>query len=166
MLDYKKYLSLALDQAKIGARSGSVPIGAIITDKEGKIISSGYNTTKIDFDSTAHGEILCIRKAGKRVLTQYNTQPTILFTTLEPCYGCSFFITRTNIKTVVWALSDLLRGGIDDLLKFSKISTELKSIKMVSEPYTDLKKQSSDLMVNYYLAKNDLKNAGAFKIKE
>ena len=82
------------------------------------------------------------------------------------CYGCSFFITRTNIKTVVWALSDLLRGGIDDLLKFSKISTELKSIKMVSEPYTDLKKQSSDLMVNYYLAKNDLKNAGAFKIKE
>lgn len=96
-----KYLQKCLDLAQVAFEKGSVPIGALIVDIHGDIIAQGYNEIKIIHDPTAHAEVVCMRQAKEKVIKSINLEPTTLYTTLEPCFACVFFITRTNISRIV-----------------------------------------------------------------
>ena len=68
MTDYdKKFILLAIEQAQLAGSIGEVPIGAIITDKDNNLISSGYNLREINHDPTAHAEIIAIKKASEKL---------------------------------------------------------------------------------------------------
>ena len=47
--------------------SDDVPVGALIVNEAGEILSSGKNEREKDNDPTAHAEILAIRRAGKKL---------------------------------------------------------------------------------------------------
>ncbi|MFA5828654.1 MAG: nucleoside deaminase [Candidatus Shapirobacteria bacterium] len=157
----RKYLELSIDLAKEGFEKDNYPIGSIIVNSQGNIIAKGFNENTTQKDITAHAEILCIRQSGL-ALSKDATGENILFTSLEPCFGCSFFIARTNIKKIYWALEDPHRGGIGDLKSEIMFKDFFPNIELVSEPYEDLKGQSKDLMRKFFLAKGNAKTANLY----
>ncbi|MFC1478920.1 nucleoside deaminase, partial [Candidatus Margulisiibacteriota bacterium] len=97
----------ALEQAKKGYMEGGVPVGAIMVE-DGNIIAAGYNKRVQENDPLAHGEIDCIRSAGRR--QRYNN--VTLYTTLAPCMMCSGTIVQFGIKKVVIGENKNFRGNI------------------------------------------------------
>jgi tRNA(Arg) A34 adenosine deaminase TadA len=156
------HLKRSLQLAKQSFDQGGVPVGAVLTTIEGQVITEGYNENKQTFDPTAHAEIICMRKAKKLVLSKYSPEPTILYTTLEPCFACAFFVLRTNIKKVVWALNDPYNGAMEFLRNNDKLKDRFLNIEIIAEPFDDLKTSSKELMRSYYENKGDVKLANLF----
>ncbi|MBI5614595.1 nucleoside deaminase [Candidatus Gottesmanbacteria bacterium] len=146
----RQYIQIALDEAKKASEEGNYPIGSLIVNVNGNIESRDRNQCSTNADVTAHSEILGIRKLGSKVnkdtLGEY-----YLFSSLEPCFGCSFFIARTNIKYIISALKDPHKGGTSDLHTLGQFKHFFKHIELTNEPFEDLKEQSRQLMINYFL---------------
>lgn len=75
------------------------PFGAVITDKNGLIISVASNTVLGSHDPTAHAEINAIRQAAKSLGT-HDLSGCVLYATGYPCPMCLSAIIWANIKTV------------------------------------------------------------------
>lgn len=146
----RSHLQRALDEAETALSEGNYPIGSILVSSDGSVVSATRNQCTTNSDVTAHAEILGIRKAGSRILKDAPGEHW-LFSTLEPCFGCSFFIARTNIRHVVSALKDPHKGGTGDLLKLEQFRPFFAHIDIVNEPFPDFANRSRDLMVRYFL---------------
>ena len=87
-----------MKQSYIAYNKGEIPIGAVIFDPvSNKLISKAHNKELSDNDPTAHAEILCIRKACKK-LNQKRLDNLELITYLEPCSMCKEVIKSARIK--------------------------------------------------------------------
>jgi creatinine deaminase len=84
-MDDRKLLLEALEEARTGLREGGLPIGSVLADKHGIIVSRGHNLRVQTGDPTAHAETVCIRNAGRR---RDWTQLTLV-STLSPCIMCA-----------------------------------------------------------------------------
>jgi tRNA(adenine34) deaminase len=142
------FLSKSISLARDALAENNYPIGCVAVDETGKIIAQSSNQCSTLADVTAHAEILILKKLGKRVDKKTKAK-LFLFTSLEPCFGCSFFIARTNICAVYSALKDPHKGGISDLQ--DKFRSFFNSIKTVNEPFDDLADQSRKLMSDYFI---------------
>lgn len=134
-----KYMKIANEFAKHGANCGEGgPFGAVIVDKEGKIIAQGNNMVLKNNDPTAHAEITVIRDACKKLGT-YDLSGYILYTSCEPCPMCLSAIIWSNIKEVYYACTrndagnigfrddviyDYLEGKKKDLISLKQIDRE------------------------------------------
>lgn len=94
-LDYK-FIDEAYRLAKKSYDDGGLPIGSILV-RDGVIIGSGHNQRVQKKDPIAHGEMDCIRNAGR----QANYKNTTLYTSLSPCMMCAGTIVQFNIPRVV-----------------------------------------------------------------
>jgi len=63
----EKLIRLAMSEADKAVREGNSPFGAVLSDMEGNVIATAYNTTNNDIDPTAHAEINLIRKITKKL---------------------------------------------------------------------------------------------------
>lgn len=96
-----RFMMLADKEAKknIKSKAGG-PFGSVIV-KGGKIIATGHNHVIGNNDPTAHGEIVTIRKACKKLNT-FDLTGCELYTNSEPCPMCLSAIIWANIKTVFY----------------------------------------------------------------
>jgi len=104
----KQLLGKAYDQALKSYNEGGLPIGAIMAEGE-KEIAAGHNRRVQDGDPIAHGEMDCLRKAGRRA--RYDN--VTLYTTLSPCMMCAGTIVQFGIKRVVVGENKNFVGNID-----------------------------------------------------
>lgn len=96
-----KYMQIAIDEARTGINSGhGGPFGTVIV-KDGQIIESGHNMVVVNNDSTAHGEIVAIRKAEEKMKT-FDLSGCELYTTGEPCPMCLAACMWANIKKIYY----------------------------------------------------------------
>jgi len=115
MTDYdKKFILLAIEQAQLARSIGEVPIGAIITDKDNNLISSGYNLREINHDPTAHAEIIAIKKASEK-LNSWRLDGCTLYVTIEPCPMCMGAIVLARINRLVFGERDPKAGSVFSL---------------------------------------------------
>lgn len=91
----------ALLLAKEAAEQGEVPVGCIITDKDGNIIGRGRNRREQMHDATAHAEVEAIREACAN-LGDWRLDGCTLFVTLEPCPMCTGAIINSRIPRIVF----------------------------------------------------------------
>lgn len=97
-----KYMEIANENANIGMLNNEGgPFGAVIVDKDGKVISTGNNQVFKNNDPTAHAEVQAIRNACKKLNT-YDLSGYILYTSCEPCPMCFCAIVWANIKEVYY----------------------------------------------------------------
>ena len=97
-----KFMEIAINNAKEGMENeDGGPFGAVITNKNGKIIASSNNKVLKNNDPTAHAEIETIREACK-ILQTYDLSEYILYTSCEPCPMCLSAIIWANIKDVYY----------------------------------------------------------------
>ena len=82
--DYQAMLSVALEEARLGAIEGGVPIGAALFRNDGALIGRGRNRKIQEGDPSIHAETDAFRKAGR----QQRYRDTIMVTTLAPCWYC------------------------------------------------------------------------------
>ncbi len=110
MNDDFDFMKIALEQAKKGYEEGGVPVGAIMVE-DGNVIASGHNKRVQNNDPIAHGEMDCIRTAGRR--PRYDN--ITLYTTLSPCLMCAGTILQFGIKRVVIGENKNFEGNIQFL---------------------------------------------------
>ncbi|MDF0668073.1 MAG: tRNA adenosine(34) deaminase TadA [Nitrospira sp.] len=103
------YMELALQQAKLAAPIGEVPIGAVLVHNQ-EVIAAGHNYREISQDPTAHAEMIVIRKAAERLQT-WRLTDTTLYVTLEPCPMCAGAIMQARIARLVFGAWDPKAGA-------------------------------------------------------
>jgi tRNA(adenine34) deaminase len=113
------WMNQALIEARKAEKVGEVPIGAVLIYKN-KIIARGHNLSISKNDPTAHAEMVCIRRAAKR-LQNYRLADTILYVTLEPCAMCAGALIWSRIQRVVFGCRDPKAGACGSLIDLSKV---------------------------------------------
>ncbi|MFA7675411.1 MAG: tRNA adenosine(34) deaminase TadA [Endomicrobiia bacterium] len=103
------FMQKALNCAKKAYNIEEVPIGAVIV-KDNKIIAKGYNKSITLQDSTAHAEIIAIRKACKK-LNNYRLNDCSIYVTIEPCSMCVGALILSRIKKIYFGAKDIKAGG-------------------------------------------------------
>ena len=104
-------MALALQQARISLDAGGVPVGAVLA-AGGQVVAAGHNERVQRGDPVAHGEISCLRNAGRRP----SYLDTTLYTTLSPCQMCTGAILLFQIPRVVVGEAQTYPGDLDFLV--------------------------------------------------
>lgn len=92
----RAFLARALEQARNSYEEGGLPIGAAMV-ADGQVVAVGHNRRVQAGDPTAHGEMDCLRRAGRRP----SYAGVTLYTTLSPCMMCAGTIVQFGIPRVV-----------------------------------------------------------------
>ena len=100
----RKFMKVALAEAKKAEEKSEVPVGAVIV-RDGKIIARAHNVRTTKCDPTAHAEVLALRKAGKK-LGVWNLEGCDLYVTKEPCVMCAGAIVLSRIRSVRYGAFD------------------------------------------------------------
>ena len=103
----REMMALALGQARVSLESGGVPVGAVLA-AHGQLVAAGHNERVQRGDPVAHGEIACLRNAGRRP----SYADTTLYTTLSPCQMCSGAILLFQIPRVVVGEAQTFEGDL------------------------------------------------------
>ena len=113
-------MRVAIEHAKIASvASKDVPVGAVILNAHGDLISTGNNQRELLNDPTAHAEIVAIRHAAT-ALGNWRLDDCIIVVTLEPCAMCAGAIAQSRISKVVFGAWDEkagASGSVWDLLR-------------------------------------------------
>ena len=115
-----KLLKITFDMARQARDHGNHPFGALLADSDGKILLTAENTVVTDKNITGHAETNLVRKAANLYETEFLAKCT-LYASTEPCPMCSGAIFWSNIRRVVFGLSQkglnaITGGGEDKLL--------------------------------------------------
>jgi tRNA(adenine34) deaminase len=103
------WMELALEQARLAAAAGEVPVGALVI-KDGEIIGQGHNRNLLDSDPTAHAEIVALRQAAARLGNHRLTGCTMV-ATIEPCSMCAGALIHARIARLVYGANDPKAGA-------------------------------------------------------
>ena len=119
-MEIEDAMRVAIEHAKIASvASKDVPVGAVILNANGDLISTGNNQRELLNDPTAHAEIVAIRHASK-ALGNWRLDGCIIVVTLEPCAMCAGAIVQSRISNVVFGAWDEkagASGSVWDLLR-------------------------------------------------
>lgn len=103
-------MTIALDEARLAAERGEVPVGAVIAAGE-KIIARAGNRTIEDCDPTAHAEIVALRQAA-RTIGNYRLAGMTMYVTIEPCAMCAGAMIQARVERLVYGADDLKGGAV------------------------------------------------------
>jgi creatinine deaminase len=92
------YLRAAIEQAQKSLSEGGIPIGSVLVH-ENKIIGAGHNCRVQTGSPIDHGEMNCLRNAGRLPAAVYRR--STIYSTLSPCPMCSGAIVLYKIPRVV-----------------------------------------------------------------
>ena len=106
------WMRAALQQARIGAGSGEVPVGAVLVDADGELIAAGHNQPISSHDPSAHAEIVVLRAAARK-LANYRLPGTTLYVTIEPCVMCVGAIVHARVARLVYGATEPKTGAIE-----------------------------------------------------
>jgi cytosine deaminase len=107
---HRQFMKRAYEQALASYNEGGLPIGAVMIEND-TVIAEGHNRRVQDSDPTSHGEMDCLRRAGRR--SRY--ADVTLYTTLSPCMMCSGTILQFGIPRVVIGEDVNFPGNIEFL---------------------------------------------------
>jgi tRNA(adenine34) deaminase len=107
----ERFMRVAIEEA----RQGDFPFGAVIV-RNGAVLAQGHNLGRTNNDSTAHGEMVAIR----RCLTEHGADAlrgSTLYTSGEPCAMCMGAILWSGVARLVYAASlSQLATRIDQIM--------------------------------------------------
>ncbi len=109
MSSERQWLREAINQAEKSWSEGGIPIGSVLVDSEGRIVSRGHNERVQSGDPTAHAEVVCIRNAGRR----RDWSELTLVSTLSPCAMCSGTAALFKIPRVIVGENQTFLGEED-----------------------------------------------------
>ena len=142
-------MAVALEEARLAAARGEVPIGAVLVDSAGVIIAQNGNRTIELCDPGAHAEMLVMRQAG-RLLGNYRLPDTTLYVTLEPCVMCAGALVHARVRRLVYGAVDPKAGGVVSLFQVGQ-DTRLNHLLIVEGGL--LAEESATLLKDFFRAR-------------
>lgn len=109
-MDGTKAMELALDQARLAAQQGDVPVGAVLLDDGGNLVAANHNRREELSDATAHAEMLVLSERS-RAIGDWRLTGHSLVVTLEPCPMCAMAAVWSRVDRIVYGAADLKAGG-------------------------------------------------------
>jgi tRNA(adenine34) deaminase len=113
----QKWMEAALTEARLAARAGEVPVGAVVV-QAGRIVARAHNETLGASDPTAHAEIVALRRAAAAVGTHRLVEATA-YVTLEPCAMCVGAMIQARLAGLVFACRDPKAGAVVSLFELA-----------------------------------------------
>lgn len=108
------FMGLALEQAKLSALMGEIPVGAVIVS-DGKIIASAHNTCIADCNVSRHAEINALAQAGSE-MQNYRLDGCDIYITLEPCAMCASALIQARVKRVIYGAGEPKTGAAGSIV--------------------------------------------------
>jgi len=115
------FLEAAIEQARKSLAEGGIPIGSVLAH-EGRIIGRGHNRRVQTGSPIDHGEMNCLRNAGRLPASVYRN--CTLYSTLSPCAMCSGAIVLYKIPSVVAGENRTFRGA-EEYLRANGIRVDI-----------------------------------------
>ncbi|WP_246329247.1 nucleoside deaminase [Chthonobacter rhizosphaerae] len=133
-LSSREIMARAIELGRREMRERGVSPFAAVIVRDGEIIGEGCNDTAVTFDPTAHGEVVAIRDATRR-LGSADLSGATLYTTCEPCSMCVAAMWWARIDKLVYAysLQDCLALGIDCAPLVAEVSKPVEARALPSE---------------------------------
>ena len=125
-----EFMKRAIELSIESVNKGGGPFGCVIV-KDRKIVSEGSNKVTSTNDPTAHGEIVAIREACKK-LNNFNLSGFKIFSTAEPCPMCLSAIYWARIDEIYYANTrdDARKIDFDDSLIYSEFKKNINERKI------------------------------------
>lgn len=124
--DDRKWMRLALSEARRALAYGDVPVGAVAAHR-GEIIGRGFNRREAEQDPTAHAEMIALREAAA-ARNSWRLDDVTLYCTLEPCAMCAGAMVLARLPRLVYAAADPkagAAGSVFDLTRHHRLNHRL-----------------------------------------
>lgn len=115
------FLEAAIEEARKGLAEGGIPIGSVLVH-EGRIIGRGHNMRVQTGSVIDHGEMNCLRNAGRLPAGVYRN--SVIYSTLSPCPMCSGAIVLYKIPRVIIGENRTFQGA-EEYMKSQGIQVEV-----------------------------------------
>ena len=124
------FMKRAIELSIKSVNNGGGPFGSVIV-KGDKIIAEGSNKVTSNNDPTAHGEIVAIREACKK-LNNFSLKGCELYSTCEPCPMCLSAIYWARIDKIYYANTreDARKIDFDDSLIYTELQKNIDKRKI------------------------------------
>ena len=125
-----EFMKRAIELSIKSVNNGGGPFGSVIV-KGDKIIAEGSNKVTSNNDPTAHGEIVAIREACKK-LNNFSLNGCELYSTCEPCPMCLSAIYWARIDKIYYANTreDARKIDFDDSLIYTELQKNIDKRKI------------------------------------
>jgi len=148
----EKYMRMAIREAGEAARSGEVPVGAVLVRGD-RVLAEDHNQCIQQSDPTAHAEVLVLRKAGE-VLGNYRLKDTVMYVTTEPCPMCIFAMIHARISRLVFGTLEPKFGAVEsrfNLLQQKGLNHHLRVTRGI------LEKECTEILRSFFKGRRGLK---------
>ncbi len=146
------YMTNALMQANKAFNNNEVPIGAVIVDKDGKIIARAYNKVEKKESQLAHAELQVLAQATKK-MKRWRLNDLTIYVTLQPCVMCMGALILSRIGRIVYAANSPLFGcNLDKLDWFGIYKDSLPVIEFQERV------ESIELLKKFFIKQRSIKN--------
>ena len=127
----EKFMKRAIELSVENVNKGGGPFASVIV-KDNKIIAEGSNKVTLSNDPTAHGEIVAIREACKKI-NNFSLNSTELYSTCEPCPMCLSAIYWARINKIYYANTrdDAQKIDFDDSLIYTELKKNIDQRKIL-----------------------------------
>jgi tRNA(adenine34) deaminase len=92
-----------------------IPIGAVVVDRDGRVLASACNARERLGDPTAHAEILALRAAAAEFGDGWRLEGCTLAVTVEPCTMCAGALVLARVSRVVFGAWEPKTGAVGSL---------------------------------------------------
>ena len=151
-MNYEVAMAKAIELARVAASAnGDVPVGAIILDSSGEVISTGVNQRELMNNPVLHAEIVAIEKAAK-ALGNWRLDNVTLVVTLEPCAMCAGAIAQARIPRIVFGAWDDKAGAVGSQWDILRDPRQLHKPEVISGV---LAKECAELLAEFFSERRD-----------
>ncbi len=126
-MNQAQWMETALALALEAAADGEIPVGAVIIDRDERIIGRGRNRRQSG-DPLGHAELYAISEAA-RAIGDWRLEGTTMFVTLEPCAMCAGALVNARVDRLVFAAYDPKAGfcgSLGNLVQDARLNHRLQ----------------------------------------
>ena len=110
--DSRRYLAVAIAEARAGLTEGGIPIGSALVIG-GVVVARGHNRRVQTGSPVLHAEMDCLERAGRLTASDYRS--ATLVSTLSPCDMCSGAVLLYGVRHVIVGENRTFQGPEDYL---------------------------------------------------
>ena len=147
--DHHRFMELALVEAEKAFAADEVPVGAVLTDCDGNVLSAACNQTISRHDPTAHAEISALRDAGQKI-RNYRFVNTTLYVTVEPCIMCMGALLHARVSKIIYGAKDPKWGAAGSCYN---LSADPRLNHVIDVEWGVLEKECRKLIQTFFKAK-------------
>jgi tRNA(Arg) A34 adenosine deaminase TadA len=138
-------MGLAIDEARVAAEQGEVPIGAVVVI-DGKVVARRHNEREQTQDPTSHAELLAVRDASAAV-GSWRLENATVVVTLEPCAMCAGLMINARVGRVIFGARSFESGACGSLYQLGSDPRLNHEFETVSDVRAD---ECSELLSAYF----------------